>query len=149
MSQVYKIDDQYFRVEIAEIISASQPDKPTFVAWCSEGFADLKRMPREVLSRFVDRPPQSSIAEAQRQALEWIKANREPQAKPVAKKRDLAQVMYTVTVFQATGSMAYEFEDIAAAKSFAAAAEKSSEAIKVAITNNESPQYLTVWERGG
>jgi hypothetical protein len=30
---------------------------------------------------------------------------------------------------------------------FAAAAEKSSEITKVGIKNNESPQYLTVWEK--
>jgi len=30
----------------------------------------------------------------------------------------------------------------------ATAAEKSSEITKIGITNNESPQYLTMWQRG-
>ena len=86
MSHIYEIDGQYFRVEIAEITSVSHPDKPTFAAWCSEGFTDLKQMPGQALSRYPGGPPSRHWPQRTRQALEWIKAHHEPRAKPVAKK---------------------------------------------------------------
>jgi hypothetical protein len=87
--------------------------------------------------------------DARRYAFDWIKGNHDVRSKPSDRVRDLAQVLYTVWIFKREGSLGYEFEDFAAARLFASAAEKSTESTKVVITNNESPQYLTVWERGG
>ncbi len=56
-------------------------------------------------------------------------------------------VMYTVWLFKGDSSFGFEFEQFSDAKTFAESAEKSVEITKVGITNNESPQYLTIWEK--
>jgi hypothetical protein len=48
---------------------------------------------------------------------------------------------------QGDAPFGFDFEEFADAKTFAAAAQKSLEITKVGIKNNESPQYLTVWEK--
>ncbi len=40
-----------------------------------------------------------------------------------------------------------DFAEFADAKAFAKAAEKSVSITRVGITNNESPQYLTLWDK--
>ena len=55
--------------------------------------------------------------------------------------------MYTVWLSKGDSSVGFEFEEFSDAKTFAKAAEKSVEITKVVITNNESPQYLTIWEK--
>ena len=55
--------------------------------------------------------------------------------------------MYSVWLFKGDGSVEYDFKEFADAKSFAKAAEKGVEITKVGVTNRESPQYLTVWEK--
>jgi hypothetical protein len=147
MSHVLSYGGQYFRFDIGEITNAAEPDKPAFVSWSSEAFKLLEEMPRQALSRFIGGPPHPNYAEARRYTIDWIKANWDTHTKRPGKTRDLAQVIYTVWVFKRDGSIGYEFEEFADAKMFATAAEKSAESTKVVITNNESPQYLTVWER--
>lgn len=56
-------------------------------------------------------------------------------------------IVYTVWLFKGDNSVGFEFEEFADAKTFAKAAEKSVEITKVLITNNESPQNLTTWEK--
>jgi hypothetical protein len=148
MSFVLQYDGQHFRIDIVETASVDAPDKVAFVSWCSEGFKDLKSASRQSATHFVSGPPQPTYEEARRQAIDWIRSHREAGGKrPAAKARDLAQVIYTVWIFKRAESLGYEFEEFADAKAFASAAEKSRESTKVAITNNESPQYLTVWQR--
>ncbi len=146
MSQLFSYEGQYFRVEIAEITNAAEPDKTTFVSWCSDGFADVQDAPHQSLARFIGGPPQPSYEDARRYAFDWIKGNVDAKTKRSDKVRDLTQVVYTVWIFKRDGSSGYEFEEFADARAFASAAEKSAESTKVVITNNESPQFLTVWE---
>ena len=57
-------------------------------------------------------------------------------------------VLYTVALIKGTSTYKFDFEEFSDAKAFARAAEKSRHMTKVGITNNESPQYLEVWEKG-
>ena len=75
MSQLFSYEGQYFRVEIAEITNAAEPDKTTFVSWCSDGFADVQDAPHQSLARFIGGPPQPSYEDARRYAFDWIKGN--------------------------------------------------------------------------
>jgi hypothetical protein len=56
-------------------------------------------------------------------------------------------IVFTVWIFKGDGSVECQFEDFADAKKFAAAAEKIIDVKQVGITNNESPEYLTVWTK--
>jgi hypothetical protein len=147
MSHVLDYEDQYFRVDITEVANAADPDKAVYISWCSDAFKDLKDMPSQAFSRFIGGPPAANYAEARRYAFDWIKSNWDAHTKRADTARNRAAVIYTTWIFKRDGSLGYEFEEFVDAKTFAMAAEKSTESIKVVITNNESPQYLTVWER--
>jgi hypothetical protein len=149
MSHVLAFDGQYFRVDIAEVVNPADPEKEMYVSWCSDAFKELKDAPSQSLSRFVAGPPLPTYAEARRHAHDWIRVNRDAQKKKRAGKApDLAGIVYSVWLFKGESSLGFEFEEFSDAKAFAKAAEKSVEVTKVGITNNESPQYLTVWEKG-
>ena len=148
MSHVLEHDGNYFRVEITDITNTTDPGKTGYLSWCSDAFTDLKDMPSQKLSRFIGGPPIQDYAEARRYACSWITSNSEARIKQPDKERDTAAVVYRVWIFKRGSSLGYEFEEYADAQAFAKAAEKSPESTKVAITNNESPQYLKVWERG-
>ena len=148
MSHVLAYDGQYFLVDIAAIASSDDPDKAMYVSWCSDAFRELKDMPNQTLSRFIAGPPLSKYDEARRHAYDWIKINWDAQrAKRSKKIRDVVGVVFTVWLFKGEGSLGFEFEEFSDAKVFAKAAEKSVEITKIGITNNESPEYLTIWER--
>jgi len=150
MPHVLHYDGRYFRVDITEVADANEPDKVMFVSWCSDGFKELKNMPSQASSQFVAGPPLPKYDEALQFAYDWIKSQWDAkQAKRVHKAGDKAGVLYKVWLFTGDGSSECEFEEFADAKSFARAAEKIVDIRKVGITNNESPQYLAVWERGG
>ena len=57
-------------------------------------------------------------------------------------------MLYTVWLYKEGEPVGFDFENFWEAESFAEAAKKGIGVIKVGIKNNESPQYLTVWERG-
>jgi hypothetical protein len=147
MSHVLEHDGNYFRIEITEIAHTTDPGKTGHLSWCSDAFTDLKDMPSQKFSRFIGGPPIQDYADALRYAYDWIKSNSEARIKQPDKERDTAAVVYKVWIFNRSSSLGYEFEEYADAQAFAKAAEKSPDSTKVAITNNESPQYLTVWER--
>ena len=148
MSHVLAYDGQYFRVDITAIASPDDLDKAMYVSWCSEAFTELKQMPSQALSRFITGPPLPKYDEARRHAYDWIRTNWDVQkAKRPNKARNVVGVMFTVWLFKGDGSLGFDFEEFSDAKMFAKAAEKSVEITKVGITNNESPEYLTVWER--
>jgi hypothetical protein len=149
MSHVLAYDGQFFRVDITEVANPDDPDKAVYFSWCSHAFKELKDMPRQALSRFIASPPLPNNAEARRHAYDWIKTDWDAQKTTRANKvRDIVGVMYTVWLFKGDSSSGFEFEDFSDAKTFAKLAEKSVEITKVGITNNESPQNLTIWERG-
>ena len=148
MSHVLAYDGQYFRVDITEVANYDDPDNAVYVSWCSDAFKELKEMPRQACSRFVAGPPLPKYAEARRHAYDWIKINWDAQAaKRANKARDIVGVVYTVWLFKGDSSLGFEFAEFSNAKTFAKAAEKSVEITKVEITNNESPQYLAIWEK--
>lgn len=147
MSHVLQYDQRYFRVEVAEVANRDEPGKPTYVAWCSAGFGDLTAAPSQPLTRFVAGAPQASEAAALEHAYQWIKnAADAPKSTAVHKARPV-NVVYTVWLFKGDHSFGFEFDEFSDAKLFAKAAESSSEITKVGITNNESPQYLTIWNK--
>ncbi len=149
MSQVLKYGARYFRIEVAEIANSDDPGKAVYASWCSEAFRELKDMPTQSLSRFVPGPPASKPAEALQHAHEWIRSTWDTQqARRTFKADEPVTVMYIVRLFKDDHVVDFEFADFTEAKSFARAAEKCINITKVGITNNESPQYLTVWERG-
>jgi hypothetical protein len=149
MSHVLTYRGQYFRVEIAEVVNADQPAKSSFAAWASEPFRELAKAPAQACSRFIGGPPVASREEAMQQAYAWIKAN----AAAVEAKAPLSQpsrrvsVLYTVWVYKDDEPTGFDFENFWEAESFAENAKKSAGVKKVGIKNNESPQYLTLWER--
>jgi len=148
MSEILNHRGQYFRVEIDEIVSTDAPDKPTYVARCSSGTRDLADLSRQSCSRLVSATPASSRDEALRQAREWLTNESHAQQPKKAKAGGSAlSVLYTVWVIEGDRSSGIDFAEFHDAKAFAAAAEKGSEVTKVGIKNNESPQFLTVWER--
>jgi hypothetical protein len=144
MSHVLKYNGHYFRIETCEVVNAQLSDTE-YVAWCSDAFSDLRDLPRQALSNFVAEPFPTP-AEALLHVQDWIKANgNAPRVKP---GDEPVGFMYTVWLFKGDQSpSSYDFSDFADAKSFAKAAEKSVEITKVGITDRESPQYLTVWEK--
>jgi hypothetical protein len=148
MSHVLKYGARYFRVEIAEVADPSDPGKTVYAGWCSEGFRELKEMPAQSLSRFVPGPPAAKHADALQHAYDWIKSTWDTQqARRTFKADQSPAVMYIVRLFKDDHVVDFDFEDFTDAKSFAKAAERCVDITRVGITNNESPQYLTVWER--
>ena len=148
MSHVLAYDGQFFRVDITEVANPDDPDQTVYVSWCSDAFKELKDMPSQAFSRFIAGSPLPKYAEARRHAYDWIKTNWDAQkAKRVDKVRDIVGVMYTVWLSKGDSPVGFEFEEFSDAKTFAKAAEKSVEITKVVITNNESPQNLTIWEK--
>lgn len=146
MSHVLAYDGQFFRVDITEVANSDDPDKAVYVSWCSDAFKDLKDMPSQALSRFIAGPSLPKYADARHHAYDWIKINWDAQkAERADKVRPIVGVMYTVWLFKGASSLGFEFEEFSDAKTFAKAAEKSVEIEKVVITNNESPQNLTIW----
>ena len=145
MSHVLAFKGQYFHVLVVEVVNADNPTKSGFVAWCSDGFGDLQEFPSQELTRFVAGPPLPTAAEALRHAHDWIKHNF---GAPVTEPARVATgITYTAWLFKGEKASGFEFAEFFDAKAFAAAAEKSSEITKIGITNNESPQYLTMWQR--
>jgi hypothetical protein len=105
-------------------------------------------MPAQSLSRFIPGPLLSTRAEAMQHAYTWIKSTWDAQqARRTFKADQNAAVTYVVRLFKDDHAVDFEFADFTDAKTFARAAEKGIDITKVGITNNESPQYLTVWER--
>jgi hypothetical protein len=148
MSHVLHYDGQYFRVDITEVMSPDEPGQPAYVGWYSDAFRDLKDMPSHPLSRLVVGPPLPKHAEALQHAHEFIKKDWDTQkAKRGIKAANRPGVIYTVSLFKVDSSLKCEFDEFADAKAFAKAAEKSADLKKIGITNNESPQYLTLWEK--
>jgi len=149
MSFVLKYGARFFRVEVAEIATPDDPGKKEYASWCSEAFRELKDMPAQSLSRIIPGAPVSTHAEALEHAYAWIKTTWDTQqARRTFKADQSAAVTYIVRLFKDDQTVDFEFEDFTEAKAFARAAEKDIDITKVGITNNESPQYLTVWERG-
>jgi hypothetical protein len=148
MTHIFRYDGHYFRLEIAEVVNPDQPGSPVYVGWCSDGFRDLKDMPSHGLSTFVVGPQHSSSADALHYSQDWIKSHWDAQkTKRGARGGPRPVVIYTVSLFKVDSSLKCEFDEFSDAKAFAKAAEKSADLIKVGITNNESPQYLTLWEK--
>jgi hypothetical protein len=152
MSQVLNYDGQYFRVDITEVANPEDPHKTVYVGWCSDAFNELKDMPKQALSHFIAGPPLPTRADALGHVFQWIKIHRNTQLSKRAKQiipkvGDKANVVYTVRLFAGDGSTGFDFEEFADAKAFAKAAEKSASITRVGITNNESPQYLTLWDK--
>ncbi len=148
MSHVLNYDGHYFRVDIIEVVNADEPEKAAYVGWCSDGFRELKDLPNKAVSRLVAGSPSPTPDEALRHAYDWIKVNWDAQsAKRPRKAGKALSLLYTVWLFRGDGSTEFDFEEFGDATAFAKAAEKSVSITKVGITNNESPQYLTVWER--
>jgi hypothetical protein len=149
MSHVLKYGARYFRVDVVEIASPDDPGKAVYASWCSEAFRELKDMPAQSLSRFVPGPLVSTRNEALDHAYAWIKSTWDAQqARRTFKPDQNVAVTYIVRLFRDDHAVDFEFAEFTDAKSFARAAEKGIDITKVGITNNESPQYLTVWERG-
>ncbi|HEX4145289.1 MAG TPA: hypothetical protein VHY91_17415 [Pirellulales bacterium] len=148
MSHVLKYGARFFRVDIAEISSPDAPGKAEYASWCSEAFRELKDLPVQSLSRFIPGPPVATRAEALQHAHAWIKSTWDTQqARRTFQADKNMAVTYIVRLFRDDHAVDFEFADFTEAKSFARAAEKGIDVTKVGITNNESPQYLTVWER--
>jgi hypothetical protein len=148
MSHVLAYDGQFFRVDITEVANPDDPNDAVYFSWCSDAFKELKDMPTQVLSRFIAGPAIPKYADARRHAYDWNKTNWDSQKSKRAKEvRNVEGVIYTVWLFKGDSSSGFEFEEFSDAKAFAKAAEKSVEVTKVGITNNESPQNLTVWEK--
>ena len=148
MPHILAHDGQFFRVDVVEIATPDDPGNTRYASWCSDAFKELKKAPSQPLSRFIDAPSASSYAEACRHAYDWIKADWTAQkANHSGEIRDFRGVTYTVWLFKGASSWGWEFTEFSEAKAFAKAAEKSAEVTKTAITNNESPQPLTTWEK--
>ncbi len=148
MSHVLSYAGQYFRIDITEVASADLPQRPGYIAWASDAFRELKQMPSHPCTRMMAGPPHPTRDEALRHAYDWLKSDWDAQqTKRPYKPRRLGAVIYTVTIFQDGSPFECQFDEFSDAKLFAKAAEKIVDASKVVVTNNESPQPLTVWER--
>jgi hypothetical protein len=149
MSHVLAYDGQYFRVDITAVANPDDPDRAVYVSWCSDAFKELKDMPSQAATRFIAGPPLAKFDEARRHAYEWIKTDWDARkARRPAKPRAIVGVVFTVWLFKGDNSTGFDFKEFSDAKLFAKAAEKSLEITRVSITNNESPESLTIWERG-
>ena len=148
MSHVVNHDGHSFRIEIAEVIDSKQNGKIAYAAWCSESFRELKDAPSQACTHFVAGSPFQSRADALSRAQDWIKSHWDAQkskraARPVGKDN----LVYTVWLFRGDTSTEHPFQEFSDARLFATAAEKAEGITKVGITNSESPEYLTVWEK--
>jgi hypothetical protein len=149
MSHVLNHDGQYFRIEIAEVSGPDQADKPVYVCWSSDAFRELRDAPGQACSRFVAGSPFSSWADALRHAQEWIKIDWDAQqARRARRPSEQGSMMYSVWLLKGDTTTEHRFGEFADARQFAKAAEKTEGVTKVGITNNESPEYLTIWEKG-
>jgi hypothetical protein len=149
MSHVFHYDGHYFRIQIAEVVGADKPDATEYASWCSDAFRELKEAPSKACSRFVAGSPFASRDEALRRAQDSIKANREAQqARRSLTPAGRPDVFYTVWLFKGDLSSEHQFQEFSDARLFAESAKKEAGITKVGIVNNESPQYLTVWEKG-
>lgn len=148
MPHVFHYAGRYFRVEIAQVVKPDAADKVSYAAWCSDAFSNLQDLPNHPCSRMVPGPLFATEADALRQTDEWLRADLvAQQAKRPSKHGRAASVFYTVWLFKGVTSFGFEFAEFSDAKLFAGAAEKSSDVTKVGIKNNESPEFLTVWEK--
>jgi hypothetical protein len=149
MSHVLNYDGRFFRVDITEVASLDEPGKTVYVGWCSDAFKDLTEMPRHSCSQYIGGAPLPKYADALRNAHDWIKKNWDGQKikQPIKTRASEASVLYTVWIFKGDSAFGCDFEEFTDAKSFANLAEKSIDVTKVGVKNNESPQFLTVWER--
>ncbi|HTU26138.1 MAG TPA: hypothetical protein VMF30_12105 [Pirellulales bacterium] len=148
MSHVLKYEARYFRVETAEVVGPDDSSQAVYVSWCSEAFRELKDMPQNSLSRLVPVAPAATRAEALQQAFAWIKSTYDSQqARRTFKADQPKAITYIVRLFKDEHTLDFEFAEFTDAKAFAKAAEREIDVTKIGITNNESPQYLQVWER--
>jgi hypothetical protein len=150
MSHVLSYAGQYFGIDVSEVVTPDASPRTVFVGWASEAFRELKELPVHACSRLIPGPPLATHFEALQHAYDWVKSDWDSRQlkRPTTKPRP-GTVIYTVSVFQAGSPSESQFEEFADAKSFAKAAEKMMDVNKVVITNNESPQHLMMWERGG
>jgi hypothetical protein len=148
MSHVLNYDGQYFRIEIAEVTGADNLDKTVYVSWCSDAFRELKDAAGQACSGFVTGSPFANRAEALNHAHDWIKASWDAQrAKRVHRPAEKGNLVYSVWLFKVDTSTEHQFQEFSDARLFAKAAEKGAGITKVEITNNESPECLTAWEK--
>ncbi len=147
MSNVFSYDGQYFRIVVLDVAAAERPDEVKYASWCSDAFRELKDTPQQTCSRFVAGSPFASRADALRHAQEWIKSHWDKKvrrAQPGPGKREL---VYTVSLFRGDIPTDHVFPEFSDARLFAESAKKEVGITKVGITNNESPEYLIVWEK--
>ena len=146
MSLVVNYGGQYVRVDIAAVTNPDAPDESLYFSWCSDAFGDLRELPNHHCSRFIAGSPAPTYAEACRRAFDWIKSNWSAQfAKPIPRAGEA--VLYSVWIFRGDARSGFEFVEFTDAKAFADAAQKGAGITRIGITNNESPQYLTLWEK--
>jgi hypothetical protein len=148
MLHILNYDGQYFCIEVAEVANTDASGRPVYVSWCSDAFRELKGAPSKACTRLVPGQPAGKQSDALRRAQDWIKTTWDSrQARPTEKPADLPTVIYSVWLFRGDESSEHTFGEFSDAKTFAKAAEKIADITKVGITNNESPQYLTIWEK--
>lgn len=148
MLHILNYDGQYFCIEIGEVANTDDSGRPAYVSWCSEAFRELMDAPSKACTRLVPGQPLGKQPDALRRAQDWIKATWDGrQARRTETPVDLTTVVYRVWLFKGEESSEHLFDEFPDAKTFAKAAEKITDITKVGITNNESPQYLTIWEK--
>ena len=148
MSHVLSYRGQYFRVDVAEVANSDAPDKSVYASWCSDAFRELKDLPQQTCSRFTGGSPLPTRAEALRHAYDWIRRNWDAkQARPISEPGDKLSVVCTAWLFKGDDPTGFDFKEFSEAKAFAEAAQKSINVTKVGVKNNESPQFLTLWEK--
>jgi hypothetical protein len=148
MSQVFSYRGQNFRIEVVEVASPDEPSKVAYASWYSDAFRDLQDMPNHRCTRLAVASPVATREEALRAAYDRIKSELDAdRAKQTPQKGSALSVLYTVWVFKGDVPFGLDFQEFSDAKAFAAAAEKSIDASRIGIKNNESPQFLTLWER--
>jgi hypothetical protein len=107
----------------------------------------LTDAPQQVCSRFVVGAPFASHADALRHAQEWVKSNWDKKARRVQPAGGKRELVYTVSLFRGDTSTDHVFPEFSDARLFAESAKKEVAITKIGITNNESPEYLIVWEK--
>jgi hypothetical protein len=148
MLHILSYDGQYFCIEVAEVANTDESGRPVYVSWCSDAFRELKDAPSKACTRLVPGQPLRKQSDALRRAQDWTKTTWDGrQARRAEQPVERPTVIYSVWLFKGAESAEYTFDEFLDAKTFAKAAEKIADITKVGITNNESPQYLTVWEK--
>jgi hypothetical protein len=148
MLHILNYDGQYFCIEVAEVANTDDSDRSVYVSWCSDAFRELKDAPSKACTRLVPGQPVGKQSDALRRAQDWTRKTWDSrQARPTEKPAGLPTVIYSVWLFRGDESSDYTFDEFMDAKTFAKAAEKIADITKVGIMNNESPQYLTIWEK--